>query len=168
MGIVAAIYLSPRQAWPVLATLMLAVIGPTALLLFLGVRSGRWRDVDVSVREERKRFYPWAIPISGFGVVMMWLIHAPSFILRGGLVTLGVFVIAALINTGLKISLHSIFATYCAVVLFGIGPVAGAVALLLASLVFWARLFLKRHTVPEVVAGIGLGAVAGILAAWWP
>lgn len=168
VGTVITTQLTSTRAWPILATLFLSVIVPTAILLVVGVRTGRWQDADVSVREERRLFYPWAIPISALGVVTTWLIRAPSFVLRGGLVTLALFVVAAITNGRLKISLHTLFAFYCTVILFRIGFGCGIAALLLAILVFWSRLFLGRHTVAETLAGVVLGIAGGIVAAWWP
>jgi membrane-associated phospholipid phosphatase len=168
LGIVVLTQLAPRVALSILAVLVLSVIVPTAILLAVGVRSGRWQDADVSVREQRQRFYPFAIPISAIGTLITWLIHAPFFIIRGGLVTLGLFIIAALSNFWFKISLHSLFATYCASILFRVNGICGLVALLLAALVAWSRLYLARHTTSEVVAGAGLGFLGGFVAAWWP
>ncbi len=158
----------PRAAWPLVLSLLFSVIIPTAALLVIGVRSGRWKDADVSVREERKRFYPWAVPISALGVLATWLMRAPPFLLRGGVVTFGILVAAALINQRLKISLHTIFAFYCTVILFRIGLLAGIMALALAGLVFWSRLSMGRHTLAENVWGGLLGIGGGLLAAWWP
>jgi len=168
VSIVVATQLVSSAALPILAALFLSVILPTAVLLFAGVRAGRWRDADVSVREERKRFYPWAMIFSALGTLITWLIRAPFFIVRGGLVTLALFVVAAITNFWLKISLHTLFASYCTVILFRINTLCGTVALIFAGLVFWSRLFLSRHTFVEVLAGVGLGISGGIIAAWWP
>jgi membrane-associated phospholipid phosphatase len=168
VAIVVTTQLASRAAIPILVALFLSVIVPTAILLVAGVRSGRWQDADVSVREERKRFYPWAIPFSALGTLITWLIPAPFFVVRGGLVTLALFVVAAITNFWLKISLHTLFAAYCTVILFRINAICGTIALILAVLVSWSRLFLSRHTLVEVVAGVGLGMCGGIVAAWWP
>ena len=168
LAIVVTTQLAPRVGLPILAALFLCVIAPIAVLLFIGVRSGRWRDADVSVREERRRFYPWAIPFSAAGTLAIWLMRAPTFILRGAIVTLALFVIAAIINLRLKISLHILFAFYCAVVLLRLGAAFGVSAVILAVLVFWSRLFLKRHTLIEAITGGSLGIAGGIVTAWWP
>jgi len=159
---------SVRTGWPVLLGLFLSVIAPTALLLYLGVRSGRWKDADVSVRQERRSFYHWAIPISALGLLTMWWIKAPSFVLRGGLTTFGMLILAALINRFFKISLHAIFAGYCAIILCAVGWGVGVAAVLLALASFWSRLVLRRHSVAEVIAGGLLGILGGIFAAWIP
>ncbi len=166
VGIVLATQLASRRAIGLIGALFLAVIAPTGVLLFLGVRSGRWRDADVSVREERKRFYPIAIPLSALGTIVMWLANAPRYILRGGVITLLLLIAAAITNHWSKISLHTLFATYCTVILFRVNLLCGSAALILAALVFWSRLFLSRHTIFENISGVALGAVGGIATAW--
>jgi hypothetical protein len=166
VAIVLLTQLAAPNALPLLAAVFLAIVAPIGVLLFLGVRSGRWTDADVSVREERKRFYPIAIPLSAFGTVMMWFVGAPRYILRGGIVTLLLLVIAAVINLGFKLSLHTLFAAYCTMILFRVNAFCGILALALTLLVFWSRLFLTRHTFTETLAGLALGAAGGIVAAW--
>jgi hypothetical protein len=39
--------------------------------------------------------------------------------------------------------------------------------LALALLVFWSRLYLQRHDLPEMLTGTLLGVVGGIATAWW-
>jgi len=166
VGIVLATQLASRRAIGLIGALFLAVIAPTGVLLFLGVRSGRWGDADVSVREERKRFYPIAIPLSALGTIVMWLANAPRYILRGGVITLLLLMSAAITNHWSKVSLHTLFATYCTVILFRVNLFCGSAALILAGLVFWSRLFLSRHTISENISGVALGAVGGIATAW--
>ena len=168
VGVVVALRLANRVGLTVLLTLLVCVVLPMALLLFRGVRSGRWSDADVFVRKERTRFYPRAIPISAIGVVALWLLRAPGFALRGAFVTLTLLVVAALLNFRIKLSLHALFAFYSSVILFRVDTMAGAIALALALLVFWSRLYLQRHDLPEMLTGTLLGLVGGITTGWWP
>jgi hypothetical protein len=166
VGIVVMTQLASRAAIPLLAALFLAVVAPMGLLLYFGVRSGRWGDADVSVREERKRFYPIAIPLSALGTIVMWLANSPPYILRGGVITLLLLIAAAITNQWLKVSLHTLFASYCTVVLFRMNLFCGSAALILAVLVFWSRLVLSRHTITENISGVALGTIGGIATAW--
>lgn len=168
LAIIVGTQLSPRVALPILGALLLCVIVPIAILLFAGVRSGRWQDADVSVREERRRFYPMAIPFSALGALALWLMHAPGSVLRGALVTLALFCVAAIINLRSKISLHILFAFYCATILLALNQIVGMAASILALLIFWSRLFLGRHTWFEAVSGACLGIAGGIVTAWLP
>lgn len=168
MLVIVALRLANRAGLAVLLTLLVCVVLPMALLLFRGVRSGKWSDADVSVRTERNRFYPRAIPISAMGVIALWLLRAPGFALRGAIVTFALLLIAALLNLRIKLSLHALFAFYSSVVLLGVNTIAGAIALAIAFLVFWSRLYLQRHDLPEMFAGTLLGLAGGIATAWWP
>ena len=166
VAIVVGTQLGLHAGFPILLALLLSTLVPTAILLLSGVRSGRWSDADVSVRQERQRFFPWAVPFSLAGVVVMYLIHAPAYIIRGGVVTLVLFLISWIVNCFLKLSLHALFAFYCAIILFRIGAGWGMIAFLLAVLVAWSRLFLNRHTPVELIAGIALGLVGGFVTGW--
>ena len=167
IAVVVGTQLNPRTGLPILLALLLTTLVPTAILLLAGVRSGRWSDSDVSIRKERQRFFPWAVPFSVAGVVAMWWMRAPGYIIRGGMVTLALFIVSWMLNFGLKLSLHALFAFYCAIILFRIGLVFGAIAFVLAILVAWSRLFLQRHTWVELIAGIMLGLIGGFVSGWW-
>lgn len=168
VGVIIALRLANRTGLLVLATLLVMMVGPIAVLLFRGVRTGRWGDADVSVRTERTRFYPRAISITLFWVATLWLLHAPGSVLRGALVTLVLLVVAAIVNLRVKLSLHALFAFLCTVMLFRVHPIAGFIALMLALLVFWSRLHLERHDFLETICGTALGIAGGIATAWWP
>jgi len=166
VGIIIALRLANRAGLALLLTLLATVILPMALLLLRGVQSGRWSDPDVSVRAERVRFYPRAISISAVAVIALLLYRAPAFALRGATVTLFLLIMAALINFWIKLSLHALFAFYSAIILSVVNPIAGAVAFALALLVFWSRLYLKRHDLPETFVGAFLGLLGGLVTAW--
>jgi membrane-associated phospholipid phosphatase len=51
-------------------------------------------------------------------------------------------------------------------ILFVVNPVAGAIAFALALLVFWSRLYLKRHDLLEMLVGTSLGLAGGLATAW--
>jgi hypothetical protein len=168
VGIVVVSRLARRDALSILLVLFVSVILPTALLLVSGVRSGHWSDADISVRTERMRFYPVAIPLSAIGIVALWSMRASNFVLRGALVTFALFILAAIANFRIKLSLHALFAFYCSMILFRINPVFSAVAFALAVILFWSRLYLQRHDLAEMVTGALLGLGGGTIAAWWP
>jgi hypothetical protein len=168
LGVVVALRLANRVGLIILLTLLVTVILPMALLLFRGVRSGRWSDVDVSVRKERTRFFPKAIAISTVSVIIFLFLRVPPFVLRGALGILALLILAALANFRLKLSLHALFAFYCTTILFRMDGLVGGVALALTLLIFWSRLYLRRHTMPEMLTGSLLGVIGGIAVAWWP
>ena len=106
VAVVVGTQLGLHAGFPILLALLLITLVPTAILILSGVRSGRWSDADVSVRKERQRFFPWAVPFSLVGVLVMYLIHAPAYIIRGGAITLALFLASWIVNCFLKLSLH--------------------------------------------------------------
>lgn len=166
VGIIIGLRLGNRAGLALLLTLLATGVLPMGLLLFRGFQTGRWSDPDVSIRAERVRFYPRAISISVVAVIILLLLHAPAFALRGATVTLLLLIIAALINFRIKLSLHALFAFYSAIILFVVNPTAGAIAFTLAVLVFWSRLYLKRHDLSETLVGTFLGLLGGLVTAW--
>jgi membrane-associated phospholipid phosphatase len=166
VGIIIALRFANRAGLALSLTLLATVILPMTLLLFRGFQSVRWSDPDVSIHAERVRFYPRAISISAVAVLVLLLSRAPGFALRGATMTLFLLIMAALINFRIKLSLHALFAFYSAVILFVINPVVGVVALALALLVFWSRLYLKRHDLLETLVGAFLGLLGGLVTAW--
>jgi len=165
VGIIVTLRLANGAGLALLLTLLATVILPMALLLFRGFQSGQWSDPDVSIRAGRVRFYPRAISISLVAVIVLLLMHAPAFALRGATMTLFLLIIAALINFRIKLSLHTLFAFYSAIILLVVNPVVGAVAFGLALLVFWSRLYLKRHDLSETLVGTFLGLLGGLVTA---
>jgi membrane-associated phospholipid phosphatase len=166
VGIIIALRLANSAGLALLLTLLVTMILPMAFLLFSGSRSGRWSDPDVSIREERVRFYLRAIPISAIAVIALWLSHVPAFALRGAVVTLFLLVVAALVNFRIKLSLHALFAFYSAIILFVVHPVVGTIAFALAIVVSWSRLYLGRHHLLEMLVGGSLGLLGGLVTAW--
>src|SRR5207237_945586 len=81
-----------------------------------------------------------------------WLANAPRYILRGGMITLLLLIAAAIMNHWSKVSLHTLFATYCTVIFFRVNIFCGSAALILAGLVFWSRLLLSLHLISENIS----------------
>ncbi|HMF80546.1 MAG TPA: hypothetical protein VK562_04025 [Candidatus Acidoferrum sp.] len=165
VAIIIILRLANRAGLALLLTLLVTLILPMGLLLLWGARTGRWSDADVSIRSERVRFYPRAIPISAMAVIALWLLGAPAMALRGAVVTLFLLLVAALVNFRIKLSLHALFAFYSALILFVVHPVVGAIAFALAFLVFWSRLYLGRHDLLETLVGASLGLLGGVVTA---
>lgn len=144
------------------------VVGPVAAWNYRQVRRGRYTNFDVSVREQRRSFYPRLIGLLLLLVGLACWLDAARPLRPGLLAALGLLALCYVVNFRLKVSLHaalSFFLAGCLGLLAGRG--AGAVALLLAVLVAGSRLVLGRHTMPELLAGTGLGlGAAAALAAW--
>lgn len=151
-------------AWTV-AVLAGGVVGPVAAWSYWQVRRGRYTNFDVSVREQRRSFYPLLLGLLGAATLLAGLVGGAAPLRAGLVAATGLLALCYLVNFRLKVSLHaalSFFLAGCLGLLLGAGAMAAA--LLLAGVVAASRLVLGRHTAAELVAGttLGLGAAAAL------
>ncbi|MGC2237049.1 MAG: phosphatase PAP2 family protein [Pyrinomonadaceae bacterium] len=153
---------SPARAFTISGVTVLATVFPLLFIIRRRVKAGKWSDHDVSERSERGNFYTIVIIIVALSSVLFWFLNFPRPLLLGMIISLFLLVTAMIINRRSKISLHLIFAFYCAVSLIAVGLWIGVGFILLAITVGFSRVILKRHTTAQVVSGALLGAAAGI------
>ncbi len=149
-------------AWTILA--MCIVFLPLIFLIYIGVRSGRYSDPSVSMREQRHSLYM----VAGFFMVVLLAVLVFS---RAPIILIACFVSATLaivfgfvINSYFtKLSLHSVAMAGCAVVLILTVPVLGIAMTLFAPLVAWARIRLRHHTPLQILIGWTVAVVSVVL-----
>lgn len=141
----------------------IAVIVPIAVLMFRQVRRGRWVNVDASNPSERPVLF--VVALAGLVAALGWLfLNGPrSFLVRGMLVTAAFFLLAALLTHWVKLSLHVAFAALTATTLSLLGSSVGYALIAVVPVVFWSRIALARHRVHELLVGLVLGVLTGIV-----
>lgn len=154
---------SPAKALAFAAALACIGVVPLALVVRHKVRTGRWSDHDVSDASHRTRFYPVAIVVTAGTGVGLWLLGAPGIVVRGIFVTLLLLVLGLSLVRWSKISLHAGIGALCAVTLVAVNMWVAGGALVFATAVGWARIWLERHTLWQVLSGAALGAVGGLI-----
>ena len=146
----------PGLAWGAVYALMVALT-PIIVILYM-MRIGRISDLHMSATSERHIPYLTSV-ITGtlaYGIITVFdgpvLLRCLSIL---SIITLGAL---GLINTQWLISIHATAAAatwLIATLIFG--WVAGLILLPFLVLISWIRLYLKRHTPAQVLAGIALG-----------
>jgi membrane-associated phospholipid phosphatase len=165
MGVVIALAtapLVPALWWGVLHGL-LASLAPVAYIV-ISLRRGTITDLHMYRRQERHR--PFLIGVSGALVAwgLLAAFGAPLAVRRLALFDAVLLSVLGLINVWWQISIHGaaiVGAVTISGVVFGL-PVALYFSPLVL-LVGWARLYLRRHTVRQVLAGALLGALVALL-----
>ena len=113
-------------------------------------------DLDMSVRAEREMILTAFVVFDLFGAGALWLAHAPRLMIAA---MLGYFVstlVVQYITRYWKISTHALGITApltALTLIYGRQPLPFMV---LIPMVCWARVYLKSHTVMQVVAGAAL------------
>ena len=137
-------------------------LGPMLYVLWL-YGTDRIADLDMSVRSERERVFVTFVLFYCAGTLTLWLIHAPRLLLAtmGGYATASIVV--QYITRYWKISTHALGITASLVVLVYLYRPQPYPFLVLIPIVAWSRVYLKAHTLGQVLGGIALGAGCVIL-----
>lgn len=137
--------------WTVLSIVIVNL--PMALLLLWGVRSGKYTDASVSVREQRTSIY-------AVGGICLVILLAVLIISKAPVVIIACLISAVIatalgywVNRYTKLSLHSAAMAGCTAVLLWTAPLIGVIMAVFAPLVGWARIRLKHHTPVQILIG---------------
>jgi membrane-associated phospholipid phosphatase len=147
------------QFWELLfASTFFTSIGPM-LYVFALYANDHISDLDMSVRLEREMVFTAFVIFDVLGVAALWLLHAPKLMIAAMLGYLVSTLIVQFITRYWKISTHAIGITAplaALTLLYGAKP---APFLILIPMVCWARVYLKAHTIAQVLAGVALAIV---------
>jgi len=141
--------------WLAFLTTFFTSIGPM-LFVFWMYSTDRIADLDMSNRLERERIFAAVVVFYIAGTIVLWLTHSPRLLIA----TLAGYtlstVVVQYITRYWKISTHALGITAPLVVLcllYGKEPLP---FLVLIPMVCWARVYLRAHTIMQVVAGAAL------------
>lgn len=155
--------LSLAMKWSLLAALFTVAIPYSVLLVFVG--RGLVMDRHVVIREQRHKPLAAATASVIAGVAVLARMGAPP-----ALSALVVSMLAGITSMGMvtrwyKASFHVAVAAGVATILaLVLGPRLLLFAVPLVGLLAWARVRAGRHTVPQVLTGLTVGAlVAGVV-----
>ena len=134
--------------------ILLITIIPVIIWLIWNVKTGRYTNMDVSDRVQRKTLYLFVA-----GCLMSYLIF--HYIRNGYIDLVMLFILILLItmqisNFFIKSSMHTSFNIFVAALFFTLDWKMGLIWLGIATLVGITRVILKRHTVKEVFMGAGI------------
>ncbi len=139
-------------AWTILSVCI--VIVPLLFMIYAGVRSGRFSDASISVREQRSSLYILAACLFVLLLAILVFGRAPLILIACLISAILATVTGFAVNQRFtKLSLHSIGMAGCATVLLMVVPLWGIVMAISAVLVGWARIRLKHHTPLQILIG---------------
>lgn len=154
VGAISALRGGDVHAASVLALVFVAV----SLAILFGIWVGRFNNFDVSARERRPRFY---LSLVGAMLVIAFGIRDDADALGACLIASAVVGVCGVLNRWTKVSLHTAFALYAAGLWGAWSMGAAFVAMAIAALVAWSRVYLGRHSWSEIRAGAAVGLVGG-------
>ena len=161
----AELSLWPGLVWAAAYGLLVS-LAPILFVLYL-LHTGRIEELHMSNTAERHLPYL----VAGLGALLllglMVLLDGPRLLRCLAWINILTLALLALINRFWLISFHATAAMAMLFVIWLIfGSLAGLLLLPLVGLIVAVRLYLKRHTVAQVVAGILLGSAVVLVPAW--
>lgn len=143
--------LNMAEAWEKFWPLLLIVILPIIIWIIWNVKTGRYTNMDVSDRKQRKSLYVF-IEICLFAYLLFEYFYS-NIIDLIMIFILVLLLLMQLSNFFIKSSMHTSFNVFVAALFFALNWKLGLVWLGIAILVGITRVILKRHTVQEVLMG---------------
>jgi membrane-associated phospholipid phosphatase len=133
-------------------TLFFLSVGPMIYIL-IGVRLGKFSDVDVSNRSQRSGPFIFGIISAFVGFLTLTLTPGPKNLQTVLLLTIIIGTVMMIITIWWKISIHASSLAGAVTVLTALYGAVMLPAYVLVVLVGWSRVVLRRHTLAQVVAG---------------
>jgi membrane-associated phospholipid phosphatase len=144
------------------AGLFFFTIAPMLCVFYLYL-SGRIGDFDMSDRWERRRAFVAFVIVYAVAAFFLAAVHAPTVLIAITWGYVGATLAIMLITRWWKISTHAFGITgpfAVMFVLFGLQPLPYVA---IVPLVCWARVYLRAHTVLQVVGGVVLAIVSTLV-----
>ncbi|QWT87202.1 ABC transporter permease [Chryseobacterium sp. PCH239] len=140
---------------------LLMIIIPVVIWLVWNVKTGRYTNMDVSNRVQRKTLYIFIAVC-----VIAYLLF--NYIRNGYIDFVMLFILVLLFalqisNLFIKSSMHTAFNVFVAALFFSLNWKMGFAWLGIAILVGITRVILKRHTVKEVFMGAGIAFLVSFI-----
>lgn len=141
--------------------ILLIVILPVIIWILWNVKTGRYVNMDVSNRVQRKTLYIFIVVY-----VMVYMVYA--YLTNGSIDLVMLFILILLLalqisNFFIKSSMHTAFNVLVAALFVPMSLITGMIWLGIAALVGVTRVILKRHTVREVITGAGIAFVVSLI-----
>lgn len=148
--------LAAAIAWGFLATVVLGYS-------WWRVGNGDWSHVDASRLGERRHLNRFLLVVLVVSAAAGALLHWPTPVLLGLLLSAVIVLAAALCGRWCKPSLHQAFAMFAAAILQVVSPWALLGGVLLALAIAWSRLILRRHVAVDLWCGVTIGGATGLV-----
>ena len=144
------------------AGLFFFTIAPMLCVFYLYL-SGRISDFDMSDRYERHRAFMAFVVVDAFAALFLTAVHAPTVLIAITWGYVGATLAIMSITRWWKISTHAFGITGPFAVMFLLFGLQALPYVAIVPLVCWARVYIRSHTVAQVLAGAALAIVSTLV-----
>ncbi len=154
-----------EKSWPALAAIF-GILGILSVFLIVRKRKGKISNWDVSAQSERaSNIYRPVLLLLLLAAALLYFFRQPF--VEETLFFALLMAVCYAINTKIKISQHTLMATYLSFLMLSANLWAGTAMLIFAPFVGWSRVVLGRHQKDEVLVGGIVGVVFGLAYLWF-
>ena len=146
----------------ILTALIFGFISPI-ILFFILRKKGKLKDIDASIKEERTFPFFIAVVFYSAGLVVLILFNVNLISIAFWFCYISNTLLTILINKYWKISAHSMGAAGALAAVFYVFGLPVLLFGIIVLLLGWARIYLKMHSLSQVIAGIILAFVSVFL-----
>ncbi|MBF8456395.1 ABC transporter permease [Kaistella sp. G5-32] len=150
-----------KETFYLFLPLFLFTAVPIYLWIIWNVKKGKYTNMDVSNRKQRKSLY-FVIA----GILLTYLLY--DYLINQNTDLIIVFILLLLFamqvsNYFIKSSMHTSFNIFVAALFFAVNPVMGLIWFGIAITVGVTRIILKMHTTKEVLAGAAVAILVSFI-----
>lgn len=156
-------YLLPLNEFLIIGSISIFFGGLLPFILCYFWAKQKNLEMDIPTKEDR--IYPLLMVIPSYlvGLIILYFIGTPTIITMLMFCYFSITILVILISLHWKISLHSMGIAGPAVFLIYIFGIPGVIFSLILPVVMWSRVYLRRHTLPQVIIGALLGFLLTIV-----
>jgi membrane-associated phospholipid phosphatase len=132
------------------------------------LKKEKGKRLHYEIPDRKERITPLIIGITSYfiGVIILYFFHAPLITVALMFFYFSDTSVVFLINLFWKISIHAVGLTGpTSVLIYVFGPFGGILSFFL-PIIMWSRVYLKKHTMAQVIAGSLLGYIITIIQIW--
>lgn len=146
-----SIHFSYKEGLKNFLELILILLVPIIIWIFINVKRGKYTNMDVSNRHQRKSLYFFIAALLGIYLAVNYFLHQ---IIDFRILFIAILLLAMQVsNYFIKSSMHTAFNIFVAALFFVENQLYGLIWLGISILVGISRVILKRHTAKEVISG---------------
>lgn len=139
---------------------------PLAYIVWL-LRRGEVSDFNMQTRAERLKPMRMNLATAVLGWLILTLMAAPPLLLALAAANLAQSLLYLFITIRWKISIHAAIAAALATLTWHIWGAAALPVTAAVPLIAWSRVYLRRHTAAQTVAGAAVGSCVLVLSLAW-
>lgn len=154
--------LPTQQITILLPVLLFLQVGVPYFYIFRAYKRKKISDLDITKREERYRTMAVTCVSFVLSLVVIYF-FGNGLVLRLSILALSVLIINTMITFFWKISLHMTLNVISALIINYLYQWQIPFLYMSIPLIFWSRLYLKKHTIMQLIGGLAINGVLALI-----